>query len=172
MRKSRGSGLSPVLPSRTNTGSSIRGKISAPIPLTDDEFPILTPRMGVAVPIGFVGTGKQLRSPTPPLQLNFAQDEETKVSVPAQELLRIEMPEPTSTTPSHEIPTPQARRVSPLRGSDASNPPERYVGKPQRKKSTLRSVFGRLFGRKRKSGSSAGVLQGDSERTDLHRSVS
>ena len=172
MKKSRGSGLSPIIPSRTNTGSSIRGRISAPIPLTDDDFPISTPRVGVAVPIGFAGTGRQLRSPTPPFRQDFAQDEETKVSVPAQESSRTEISEPTSATASHEVPTPRARRVSPLRGSDARNSPEQYVEKPQRKKSTLRSVFGRLFGRKRKSGSSAGVLQVISERADLHRSVS
>ena len=167
-------GGSPQLPSRSNTTSSIRGKISAPIPIStaDDEFPIRTPGTGIAMSLGQEGLEKEPRAAPTPLQLESVKQEEANISAPVKEQPRAAPSEPPSTAPSHGNPAPQVRQVSPLRGSGVSNPSGSSIEKPQRKKSTLRSVLGRLFGKKQKIGSSADGLHMSSPRAGLHRSVS
>jgi hypothetical protein len=177
MKKFKGAGRKPATLSRSNTTSSIRGKISAPIPhpTADDEFPIREPGTSIATPLGHEDFERHLRSPPTPLQVDIAQHEkpeEEDMPAPAEELSRAAPSVHTSTVPSQETPIPQARQSSPLRGSGVSNPSGSSLEKPQRKKSTLRTVLGRLFGKKRKSDSSANRIQEESARAGLHRSVS
>jgi hypothetical protein len=174
MRKFKDAGRKPATPSRSNTTSSIRGKISAPIPIStaDDEFPIRTPGTGIAMPLDEESLEREPRAAPTPLQLETAKQEEAGISAPAEELSRAAPSAPPSTAPSHENPAPHARQVSPLRGSGVSNPSGSSIEKPQRKKSTLRSVLVRLFGKKRKSDSSAKRLHGALPREGQHRSVS
>ena len=174
MRKFKGAGRKPATPSRSNTTSSIRGKISAPIPIfiADDEFPIRTPGIGIAMPLEREGLEREPRAAPNPLQLETVKQEEADISAPVEELSRVAPSAPSSTAPSHENPALQVRQVSPLRESGLSNPPGSSIGKPQRKKSTLRSVFGRLFGKKQKNDSSANRLHEASPRAGQHRSVS
>lgn len=173
MKKFKGAGRKPSVLSRSNTTSSVRGKISAPIPIatTDDEFPIRES----GTDIDQEGAEKQQRSPSTPLPLDTSQHEkaeEADITVPAEESLRPSPPLPEPTVPSQETPIYQARQVSSLRGSGASNPSGSSLEKPQRKKSTLRTVLGRLFGKKRKSGGSANGIPEESARAGQHRSVS
>jgi hypothetical protein len=178
MRKFKGAGRKPATPSRSNTTSSIRGKISAPIPIstTDDEFPIRTPGTGIAMPLGQEGLEREPRAAPTPLQPEMAKQEEADLSTPYEDSLRAAPSQPPSQPPSMvpslETPAPQARQVSPLRGSEVSNPSGLTIEKPQRKKSTLRSVLGRFFSKKRKSDSSANELHASSPRAGQHRSVS
>jgi hypothetical protein len=174
MKKLRSVGRKPAIPSRSNTISSIRGKISAPIPISaaDDEFPIRTPGTGIAMPLDQEGLEREPRAAPTPLQLETVKQEEADVLASVDEPSRAAPSTPPSMAPSHENPAPQARQVSPLRGSGVSNPSGSSMEKPQRKKSTLRTVLGRLFGKKRKSDNSANGHHGASPRAGLHRSVS
>ncbi len=174
MKKFRGAGRKPATPSRSNTTSSIRGKISAPIPIStaDDEFPIRTPGTGVAMPLSHEGREREPRAAPNPLQLEMVKQEEADPAAPPDELPRATPSAPPSTVPSHENPPSQARQCSPLRGSGVSNPSASSLEKPQRKKSTLRTVLGKLFGKKRKSDTSKNGHHDASPRAGQHRSVS
>ena len=157
---------------RTNTGGSIRGKIGPPIPIPDDdEFPIRTPGTGIATPLG-TGSVEQplgLRGSTATdrslqqtgIAASGFTDRPQSASIPAQS--------------SAEEPLRRTTQPSALRNSTASIPSRSSVGKPQRKKSSLRSVLGRLFGKKRKGGSTSSNEKDQSPsgvRADQHRSVS
>jgi hypothetical protein len=174
MKKFKGAGRKPATISRSDTTSSIRGKISAPIPIAtgDDEFPIRAPGTGIATPLGHEGLERQPRAAPTPFQLEMAKQEESDISAPIEEPARAASSAPPSTVPSLETPAPQARQISPMRGSGVSNPSGLAIEKPQRKKSTLRSVLSRLFGKKRKSDSSANGIRETSPRAGQHRSVS
>jgi hypothetical protein len=139
-------------PVRTNTGSSIRGKISAPIIADDDEFPIRLPGTSIATPLGKesiasngIGDSPPRASPPPPPQ------------------------------PAYEPPPVPTNQASTVRTSVASNGPVSNEGKPQRKKSSLGSVFRKIFGGKKRkdSSSSSTTTQGPGGfRAGQHRSVS
>ncbi|TVY41630.1 hypothetical protein LSUB1_G003607 [Lachnellula subtilissima] len=154
---------------RANNGGSIRGRIGPPIPIPDDdEFPIRTPGTGIATP---VGTGSVERSlgrrgsnatdhssqQTGNAASGFT-DRPRSASIPAQ---------PVAEEPPRRTTQPNA-----LRNSTASIPSGTSVGKPQRKKSSLRSVLGKLFGKKRKGGSNSTNENGRSTSgvRDQHRS--
>lgn len=156
-------------PNRTNTGSTIRGKISAPIPIPDDdEFPIRTPGTGIATPLGAEGPEKQLRTSAIPRRNSSIH--------PAEGVAVADFVEPAvarsiqnSARPSYESPIHQTRKPSPLRNSAGSAVPSKSSnGKPQRKKSTFRSVFGKLFGKKKPNRQSAETTREHRQ----HRSVS
>lgn len=179
MKKFKAAGWKPVVPSRSNTTSSIRGRISAPIPhgptaaaAVDEEFPLRTPGTSVAAPLGHDGLGLQLGAPPAPLQADTTQYERGDIPAGAERPSKAVSSVPSSAVPSHETPISQARQASPLPGSGVSNPSASSIEKPQRKKSTLKSVLGRLFGKKRKSASSVNVGREDSPRAGQHRSVS
>lgn len=156
---------------RANTGGSIRGKIGPPIPMADDdEFPIRTPGAGIATPLGTGGveqtlgyrgsTGTDRSIQQPGLAASDRSDRAHSTSIPAQS--------------STEEPLRRTVQPSPLRNSMASIPSGPSVEKPQRKKSSLKSVLGRLFGKKRKSGSTSSNEKEKSTsglRADQHRSV-
>jgi hypothetical protein len=151
--------------SKTNSGSSIRGKISHPIPLQDDEFPIRTPGTGIATPVGSVDFGRGgLISMANTTEL----DGKPGLAISTFDDKAIGTYTATVTTqPSPEGKLRRSKVSSTARNSTASG--LSASGKPQRKKSTLRSVFGRLFGKKSSSVSS---IDGKPDTREQHRSVS
>ncbi len=181
MSKLRGSGKwRSQGPARSSTGATVRGKsISHPIPFPDDdEFPIRTPGAGLAIPLGPRGT--DMSAPT---RASTATDGEVEVSNYQTGIALSDYTEPSITTQPTTVPsqpspeTPIRRTIQPaaVRSSMASVPSGSSIGKPQRKKSSsLKTVFGRLFGKKSKqSPPSSSPKQGSSSvRADLHRSVS
>jgi hypothetical protein len=176
--------------SKTGPGQSIRGKISGPYPIPnpiDEEFPIRNPGTGIASPLGVEGKDYQLQAPpgesssTAPAAVSALRPE--VVPDMTTELVVV----PSGSSPTNILPaapttiTSPPRRTNPtstFRYSAVSASTERTTQSkdgPQRKKSTIRSALGRLFGRKRKNGS-----QGSSEISRIsalagssqHRSVS
>lgn len=150
--------------SRTATGGSIRGKISHPIPMQDDEFPIRTPGTGIATPVGSVDFGRGLRSRANTTELDGQPglaittfDDQAVGTYTAQVIAQ----------PVPEEKIMRTKVTSSARNSAASG--LSASGKPQRKKSTLRSVFGRIFGKKKSSISS---IQEKPDTREQHRSVS
>lgn len=146
------------IPPRSRTGESIRGKISGPIPIPDDEFPMRNP-----------GTGIATSTPLP-------EDNNNDRQWPADQQVMPDTAEaggrgrnvdsvvgpsgPGSIKGSIQRSSPQSqRRTNPpstLRHSVISENTDRSVtskDKPQRKKSTLGGVFSRLFGKKKKKAS-------------------
>ena len=164
----------PTPPARTNTKSSVRGKqISAPIPWPDDdEFPIRAPGTGIATPLGVEGNEKQLhirRSTASGPDNGPLPNEGTTDSTDQTGTARSA---PAVVGGSSQSSARQTAQPSTLRNSVVSTPPE-SLGNLQRKKSSLRSVLGRLFGRKRKSNASTvSGPQASDVRAGQHRSVS
>lgn len=158
-------------PVRTNTGSSIRGKISAPIIPDDDEFPIREPGTGIATSLGEDSMERQF-----PLRASAGSGQALQLDRIAPNVIenspRVSPPPPQ---PSYDPPLPPTIQPSAIRTSMASNPPGSNDGKPQRKKSSLGSVFRKLFGgkkRKDRSTSSAAAQGPGGFKADQHRSVS
>ncbi|ESZ95431.1 hypothetical protein SBOR_4172 [Sclerotinia borealis F-4128] len=140
---------------RTNTASTIRGKISAPILIQDDdEFPIRSPGTGIATPLESLnadGIDKVMRGSTisgrdsalahgdigigsyiePPRQMGTSP-------LPSD---RSSQNPPTRRTENYSVP----RSLSPV-----GRPSGSILSKPARKKSTFKGVFGKIFGKKRK----------------------
>lgn len=161
---------------RQGTGQSVRGKtISHPIPFPDDdEFPIRTPGTGIAMPLGSdaenqirIRESVATQLETTSHQTGIAVSDFIDPGAAAQS-------GPMPLQPSPEPPVRRTNQPSHLRSSTASKNTGSSVGRPQRKKSTMRAVFGRLFGKRRKgSGSSSPKEQGPNEiRAGQHRSVS
>ncbi|KAG9238379.1 hypothetical protein BJ875DRAFT_57876 [Amylocarpus encephaloides] len=175
MSKFRGSGKwKSDGPSRMNTGSSIRGRIGPPIPISDDDdFPIREPGAGIAIPLG--ADGQELRVP---MRASTGADLEsikerhavivgTSVEPPGFESTTVPAQPPHGGSSSHTTP-PSASRDS------MSTPSKSIMATPQRKKSSLRSVLGRLFGKKHKSDSTSGAGAPSSHhkaRAGQHRSA-
>jgi hypothetical protein len=176
-------------PARTNTGSSIRGepsfewlqyiflidsvlgKISAPIPIPDDEFPIRTPGTGIAVPLGTESTEPRLRASIAAELDNTAM--QTGIPIAAVDQDVPVLPTPDQAQPFREIHIRRTNQPSSQRDSGTSVPSGSSMGKPQRKKSSFRSALGRLFGKKSKNGGSSPPEHGASGmRAGQHRSVS
>jgi hypothetical protein len=175
MNKLRGPGKwgSEGGPVRTNTGSSIRGKIiSPPIPFPeDDEFPIRAHGTGIAPPLGTEGVDNSMR-----LRGSTAAELDNtcyQTGAAVTDFIDPTMETPVPAQQSQESPL---RFLNPgaLRTSMGSMPSGTSVGKPQRKKSYLRSVLGRLFGKKRKGSASPTSQDQDlnNVRAEAHRSVS
>ncbi|KAI0013368.1 hypothetical protein F4779DRAFT_640739 [Xylariaceae sp. FL0662B] len=142
-------------PSSGTSAPSIRGKISGPIPM-DDEFPMRQPGTGIA----HEGRPRPLES--------LAEDKPTSLN-----------PGNTSSEVTREDKTDSGVTPSgPSQASNVSNSPQRQrrtahsstlrystvsegtgtgtdTDRPQRKKSTIRSALGKLFGRKKKGTSQA-----------------
>lgn len=159
-------------PKRANTAGSIRGTISGPIPIQDDEFPMRSPGTGIATPLGTEGIDKQLQAqlrgsgvPRPDsgnlldrsvrADSEIPEEQPSNISQPSYDSVQQRGPSPQSTIPQRSV---------------TSVPAAFSEGKPQRKKSNLRSVFNKLFKSKKTKGAGA---QGASEvRAGQHRSVS
>lgn len=163
-------------PARTNTGSSIRGKtISQPIPFPDDdEFPIRTPGTGIALPLGADGI-ERLRISTTASELNNAphQTGDFTTGTRTPPMPRETPPPPPEAQVPRTIQGHKPNQPSGLRNSVAGVLDAPGIEKPQRKKSSMRSVFGRLFGKKRKDSTSSNMgASGSSDvRAGQHRSV-
>lgn len=170
-RKSDGSG-------RTNTGSTIRGKISAPIPIQDDEeFPIRSPGTGIATTLGSStsdGIEKAMRGSAISGRGGALAHADIGMGSYIEPPRRIGATPIPSDRPSYNPPSHRTEDISithslsPVgRPSGGSTPP-----KPARKKSTFKGVMGKIFGKKRKDVPSKrqGVDALQSEQH--HRSVS
>ncbi|KAE9381688.1 hypothetical protein N431DRAFT_491010 [Stipitochalara longipes BDJ] len=157
-------------PSRTNTGSSIRGKISAPIPIPDDEFPIRSPGTGIAVPLGTDGVEARLRASIATELDNTA----LQTGIPIVSTVDPKLPIQSTAgqaQPFREIQIPRTNQPSSQRDSGTSVPSGSSMGKPQRKKSSFRSALGRLFGKRSKNGGTSPPEQGTSGmKAGQHRS--
>lgn len=153
-------------PIRTNTGTSIRGKtISHPIPFPDDdEFPIRTPGTGIALPLGPEALEREIR-----LRTSIATEE----LHPSQPTGGAESEQAMAQTTTFSADQPEARKArlpTTMRNSVAGSVPS-SGDRPEKKKSSLKSVLGRLFGKKRKSSSSSvSKPNPDSLRAGQHRS--
>jgi hypothetical protein len=180
------SGSSPPRPKSSNR-QSIRGKISAPIPMPnpneDEEFPIRKPGTSFAAPkepsddefpIRRPGQAQRVSTIPPP------EDEEAEQSghqahvsdtgqsnVPERPQYTPPAP-PDGPSPSSGTggpgTSPSQRRTNPsstLRFSQISAASTGHTGhsgdRPQRKKSTLRNALSRIFGRRKKGGSQGSV---------------
>jgi hypothetical protein len=118
----------------------------------------------MATPLDNEGVEKQLRPITPVTEHPPLPDSGS--SSKSVEPSRTPPGIPTSARQSYESPVrPTTEMVVPTE-SISSHVPAPSIEKPQRKKSSIRSVFGRLFGRKRKDGKPA------SGRAGQHQSVS
>ncbi|KAI1482684.1 hypothetical protein F4774DRAFT_406860 [Daldinia eschscholtzii] len=126
--------------------TTIRGRISGPIPI-DDEFPIR-------------GTGSVVAHEGRPEQLE-PHIEDRPPSRPGHtppEVARVDKPDSVTPSgpsqPSNASTSPQQQRTirsSTIRYSMVSDSGGAEIDRPQRKKSTLKSTLGRLFKRKKKS---------------------
>jgi hypothetical protein len=149
--------------------SNIRGKISGPIPIPEEEFPVRNPESDLA----HEGRPKQLDPATQrdsavaaSTNTAFNTTREDKTSSPAQS------GPSQSSTPS----TPDRRRTnrsSTLRYSTMSEATD--MASPARKKSSLRAAFGRLFRKRNKKRGSRSVSDSEAQvdpSNEHHRSVS
>ncbi|KAI1357038.1 hypothetical protein F5Y01DRAFT_10190 [Xylaria sp. FL0043] len=136
-------------PGRPPPRSNIRGKISGPIPIPDDEFPIRNPRSSTDIgpeevpePLEPVAE-RDSRAASTNSAFNATREEKTSS-------LAQSGPSQASTTSN---PTRRrTNRSSALRYSNLSDATD--MASPSRKKSTFRVAIGRLFGkRNRKRGS-------------------
>jgi hypothetical protein len=158
---------------RANTTSSIRGKISGPIPITvgDDEFPIRVRATSVATPLNLEDIEKLLRPPRPHVNVQHEEPLSKEIEEPPRPAPQVPS---LSTPPTSHSSVQQAAQATSLKEATTSTSHEPSMEKPQRKKSTLRSVLGRLFGKKRKSNDSTASNEAAlaSGRAGQHRSVS
>ncbi|ORY65900.1 uncharacterized protein BCR38DRAFT_168566 [Pseudomassariella vexata] len=156
---------------RPPTGeSSIRGRISGPIPIPDpvddDEFPMRQPGTGLAMPLGSESSRPQVppdssssinvqNNSSPPPSAVPEERPVSAVTQPQQEQ-RAEGPSQASQT-SASLPRcndlTSALRYSTV---SAGTETDRSRTGPQRKKSTLRGALTKLFGRKKKRTSNGG----------------
>ena len=181
MSKFRGAGTwRNQVPARSNTGT-VRGlPISHPIPFPDDdEFPIRTPGTGLAIPLGpnviespaqIIGASMAAEAENASHQTGIAVSDYTEASMATQPTSVPSQPSPETLTYIRRTTQPSA-----IRNSMASVPSGSSMGKPRRKKSSsLKTVLGRLFGRKSKRSPPSSVKKQSSGemRAGLHRSVS
>lgn len=173
---------SPSSAGRPKPGqSNIRGRISGPIPIPnpaeDDEFPVRESGPGHVTPLGPEGPNRL----APPQERGSVVDSHSthghaRVSpeerTPSRNQLGTSQASENSGSPAQQ----RTVRTSTLRYSSVSNNTDTERDAPQRKKSTLRSTFSKLFGRKKKkNASNVGSLEAhheDPSESGLQRSVS
>ena len=163
---------------RTNTGSTIRGKISAPIPIQDDdEFPIRSPGTGIATPLGSLnsdGIEKVMRGSAISGRDSALAHGDIGTGSYIEPPRRMGTTPLPSDRPSYNAHSRRTEDYSvPRSSSPVSRPSESTLSKPARKKSTFKGVFGKIFGKKKKDAAtnkkqSVGALQSEQH----HRSVS
>lgn len=158
----------PTTTTRSMTGQSIRGKISGPIPIPnpiDDEFPMRNPGTGIATPVTAGDMQQQQMNPPPQAEPAAGRPVSVPHPEPSQAAPSTSGSSPTSAT---HAPSPQSQRRANLRYSTVSASSEQTGAsrdRPQRKKSTLRGALGKLFGRKKKTGSQGSI---DSQRVSTY----
>lgn len=155
---------------RPKTESSIRGRISGPIPIPnpadDDEFPMRQPGTGLATPLNEFGN--KLPAPTEGSSI-IIESHPTGLS-PPDLVIPEEMTESTTiqATPSQASSPAQRRtnRSSTLRystisaGTAVTSQPETNH---QHKKSGIRSALGKLFGRKKRDPAKSSICESNLE---------
>ncbi|KAK6603107.1 hypothetical protein H4I96_05875 [Botrytis cinerea] len=155
---------------RTNTGSTIRGKISAPIPIQDDdEFPIRSPGTGIATPLGSLnsdGIEKVMRGSAISGRDSALAHGDTGTGSYIEPPRRIGTSPLPSDRPSYNAPSRRTEDYSiPRSSSPVGRPSGSILSKPARKKSTFKGVFGKIFGKKKKDAAnrkqSVGALQSE-----------
>ncbi|KAB8299292.1 hypothetical protein EYC80_001369 [Monilinia laxa] len=139
---------------RTNTGPTVRGRISAPIPIRDDdEFPIRSPGTGIATPLGSLnsdGIEKVMRGSAISGHSALAHGDIGMGSYiePSRRIGTTPIP---SNRPSYNAPSRLTEDYSVHRSSSpVGRPLESIISKPARKKSTFKGVLGKIFGKKRR----------------------
>ncbi|KAK2065868.1 hypothetical protein LY76DRAFT_135556 [Colletotrichum caudatum] len=174
----------PGAPSRSLTGESIRGKISGPIPIpspSDDEFPMRNPGTGIATPLAATADMKEQQQLPPQAEpragsiVSLAQPELTpgprteSVVAPARPAGSRSTSPPASGTHGNSPQSQRRTNVSTNLRYSAVSASSGQTGesrdRPQRKKSTLRGALGKLFGRKKKTGSQGST---DSQRISTY----
>lgn len=164
---------------RIDVGPTVRGKtISSPIPFPDDdEFPFRTHGSTISISHEPKDVEKQLQlealAPAEPLSIPKEEEEDFADSNSIESFDPRPAPMPPYNPPAPPISQPIHARIP-----SAAAPSNAGVDRPKRKKSTLRAVFGKLFGKKqndnppsRQRGRESEVPQTD-PRAGLHRSVS
>ncbi|KAI0136618.1 hypothetical protein BJ170DRAFT_20391 [Xylariales sp. AK1849] len=137
--------------------SNIRGKISGPIPIPDpaedDEFPMRQPGTGLATPVGNEGRSKLHLPPDGSSTLEVNSTSGPSDVAPEERTESVARTGPSQASETSGNPAQRrTNRSSTLRystmstGTDTDQSPTA----PRRKKSTLRTTLGRLFGRKKK----------------------
>jgi hypothetical protein len=143
-------------PNRTNTRSSIRGKISAPIMVADDGFPIGMAGTGMTTSLGTDGMERQLQLRSSAVSAAVQQN---RITVDGfGDSTRAEPLSSIPPQPSRESPPPPTNQSLALLVSMASTPSGISIGRTHRKKSSLRFVLGRLFSKTQKERRSLNVL--------------
>lgn len=136
------------------------------MPSDDDEFPIRTPGAGIATPMGNEDAEKQLGYG---LGEQYYDGVEQRATVPPAPIEYVEQKRSSGDSlRSRPRQTSQHRESVTIGSSGVS------AGKHRRKKSSLKSVMGRLFGKHRKGDVSRGnSVQGvvESLQEDDHISV-
>ncbi|KAM0341756.1 hypothetical protein ACHAPU_009889 [Fusarium lateritium] len=142
--------------------SAIRGRISGPVPISttmDDEFPIRNPGTNIATPLQGEFTESQ---PEPTISNSDHKSPSFPESRVGSHSCREE--------PRSSIHTRQHGATSRLQKAEPSNIRHSFVSadtrdreRPQRKQSTLRGAFGKLFNRKKKANGNDSLHNTDSE---------
>ncbi|KAI0871056.1 hypothetical protein GGS24DRAFT_77956 [Hypoxylon argillaceum] len=153
-------------PSPPPPPSNIRGKISGPIPIPEEEFPMRAPGSGIAQE----GRPNQLE---PATQRDSAAVSTNTSLHPSRE---DKTGSPAQSGPSHSSTNSTAarrrtNRSSTLRYSTVSDATD--MASPTRKKSSLRAAFGRLFRKRNKKQTSRPVSDSEAQvdpSNDHHRS--
>lgn len=114
------------------------------MPSDDDEFPIRTPGAGMATPLGTEGAEKQLGYGLG--EQYYSGLDQRMTSLPATTEYAEQRRFSGDTLRS------RARQTSQHRESVTIGPSGVSAGKHHRKKSSLKAVMGRFFGKHRKSG--------------------
>ncbi|KAG9248830.1 hypothetical protein BJ878DRAFT_476070 [Calycina marina] len=133
-----------------NTGSSIRGRISGPIPLSDDDgFSIRTSGMGISRPLGDAFFDKQTRPRDSPINrpdsIILAPGGISNIDMGNETIDGGDGPYVSSDAQGRLTGSQNA-----LHSSIESKVSAPSAGKPRQKKSSMKRVFVKLFGRKQK----------------------
>lgn len=160
---------------------SIRGRISGPYPIPtpmDDEFPMRNPGTGIATPVGAEFKDSETEAVLPSVEQHQqhrpapAPPGPPDISSPRPDVAQA-LQENSTTRPLGSAPTARHPPLSyRMNGSNANRYSVVSAGtaqsrgskdRPQRKKSTLRGAFGKLFNRRRKMSVADSSYHDDSE---------
>jgi hypothetical protein len=162
-------------PIRTDIGASVRGKtISSPIPFPDDdEFPFRSHRPTISLTREPEDDEKQIQPENSgPIGPQGVPREDEKDAFPDSK--SIESFEAMPPQPPYAPPPPPPAQPVIVRISTTAASSNIIVEKPKKKKSSLRALFGKLFGKKNRDSLPPKCRDEDSGnlRAEQHRSVS
>ncbi|KAI0909158.1 hypothetical protein F4823DRAFT_563163 [Ustulina deusta] len=159
-----GSNAGRTRPSRPPPRSNIRGKISGPIPIPDDEFPIMnpvssTPQEGLPEQLDPVAE-RDSGAASPNAAVNAPREEKTNSIAQSG-------PSQASTT-SNPVRRRRTNRSSAVRYSNLSDVTD--AASPSRKKSSFRVAIGRLFGKRNRKRASRSASDSEAQICPSHHS--